>query len=278
MRPISQDELVLLAAAYLHVPSRRLRALAQGADAALREWVAGESARPLAHARHQAREAVNRLAQLGAHLITITDPAYPAGLLDLPDPPAFLCVRGVLPLAGIAIVGSRKPPEPARAFAHALAEGCGEAVVSGLAIGVDEAAHDGALATKTATLAYVGTGIGATYPPEHRDLEERIVAGGGAIASERLVDEAVTKLSLVHRDRLQAAHASAVILVCSAVDGGAMQTLRVAKDLGRPRYALRPPRGAEGSAEYGGNQRVLADGAIALPHDIKKAIAILHAR
>ncbi|MGZ3499022.1 MAG: DNA-processing protein DprA [Vulcanimicrobiaceae bacterium] len=277
MRPISQANLVLLAAAYLHVPSRRLRALARGQDESLREWVAGESARRLAHARHQAREAAARLERLHAHLVTIADAAYPPGLLDLADPPPFLCVRGTLPLGGIAIVGNRTPTDEAREFARELAERCGEAVVSGLAAGIDEAAHRGAITAGNATIAYVGTGIGVTYPPEHRVLEEAIVAHGGAIASERLIDEPVSKAALAHRDRLQAAHARAVVLVCSEIDGGAMQTMRFAKELRRPCYALRPPHGAEGRREYGGNERVLADGAVALPLDIKKAVHTLHA-
>ena len=71
MRPISQDELVLLAAAYLHVPGRRLRALVRGEDVPFKEWIAGESGRKLVHARHQAREALQRLAALGATLVTI---------------------------------------------------------------------------------------------------------------------------------------------------------------------------------------------------------------
>jgi predicted Rossmann fold nucleotide-binding protein DprA/Smf involved in DNA uptake len=103
-------------------------------------------------------------------------------------------------------------------------------------------------------------------------LEEEIVARGGAVASERLPDEAVTKWSLIHRDRLQAAHARATVLVATEIDGGAMQTMRFAKDLGRPRFVL----AAQGGAEYAGNVQVRADGAIAIPFDIDAALKILH--
>jgi DNA processing protein len=262
---------VLLAAAHLHVPARRLRALVRGEDQALKEWVAGESARKLAHARHSAREAAQRLQKLGARIVTVADPLYPSGLHDLEDPPAFLCVRGTLPADGLAIVGSRTPPPQAIEFARELARRCGMPVVSGLALGVDAAAHHGALDAGSPTIAYVGTGLGVTYPPEHRALEDEIVARGGAVATERLPDEPVTKWALVHRDRLQAAHARATVLVATDIDGGAMQTMRFAKDLGRPRFVL----SAQGGAEYAGNVQARADGAIALPFEIESALKII---
>lgn len=273
MQALSQDRLVLLAAAYLHVPARRLRALVRGEDQALREWVAAESARKLAHARHEAREAAQRLAKLGATLVTIADPAYPAGLRDLDDPPAFLCVRGSLPQDGLAIIGSRTPPANAIEFARELARRCEMPVVSGLALGIDAAAHHGALDAGLATIAYVGTGLGITYPAEHRALEDEIVARGGAVATERLPDEPVTKWSLVHRDRLQAAHARATVLVATEIDGGAMQTMRFAKELGRLRFAL----SAQGGAEYAGNVQACADGAVGLPFDVDAALKIIRA-
>lgn len=273
MRVLSQDELVLLAAAYLHVPARRLRALVRGQERDLREWVAQDTARKVAHARHEAKTAAQRLQKLGAHLVSVAAPAYPAGLLDLDDPPAFLCVRGALPQGGLAIVGSRTPPPAAVAFARELAARCEMPVVSGLAAGVDAAAHHGALDAGAATIAYVGTGLGVTYPPEHKALEDEIVSRGGAVASERLPDEPVTKWALVHRDRLQAAHAAATVLIASETGGGAMQTMRFAKELGRPRFVL----DAQGDAQYAGNVQARMEGAIALPFDVEGAMRILHA-
>jgi DNA protecting protein DprA len=262
---------VLLAAAYLHIANRRIRTLVRGEDRDLKEWIAVESSRKVAHARHLAREAAVRLTHLHAHIVTIGDASYPAGFLDLDDPPAFLCVRGTLPQGGIAIIGSRTPPPDAAGFARALAAACGVPVVSGLAKGIDAAAHRGALDASLPTIAYVGTGIGATYPPEHHELEEAIVSGGGAIASDRLPDETVTKSALVHRDRLQAAHARAVVLISSEIDGGAMQTVRVAKELGRARFALE----GNGSPEYAGNLRAIAEGATKLPNKIDAALKLI---
>ncbi len=269
-RALSSSTL-LLAAAYLHIPNRRVCALAREQDRDLDEWIAVDSSRKVAHARHLAREALAQLAHIGAQIITIGEASYPAGLLDLEDPPAFLCVRGALPQDGIAIIGSRTAPPEATQFAHDLAAACGAPVVSGLARGIDAAAHRGALDAKLATIAYVGTGIGATYPPEHHDLEEAIVAHGGAIASERLPAEPVTRPALVHRDRLQAAHARAVVLISSEIDGGALQTMRFARELDRPRFALEP----RNAVEYAGNARAIADGAIKLPHKLDTALLLL---
>ncbi|MBD5604253.1 MAG: DNA-processing protein DprA, partial [Candidatus Eremiobacteraeota bacterium] len=143
--------------------------------------------------------------------------------------------------------------------------------VSGLARGIDTAAHEGALEAGTPTLAYVGNGLATTYPPENADLAERIVAGGGAILSEALPDEPVTKWSLVRRDRLQAAHAVALVLVQSELDGGAMHALAAARRLGRPRFAFEP----QAAATFGGNVRALAEGARALPWDARQAAEAL---
>jgi DNA processing protein len=143
-------------------------------------------------------------------------------------------------------------------------------VVSGLARGIDAAAHRGALAAGAPQVAYVGTGIARTYPPEHAGLAEEIVAGGGAVASDRLPDEGVTGWALTQRDRLQAAHARAVVLIESEIGGGAMHTLRFARELGRVRFAC--DRAASG------NRAALADGAIPLDDDIAAAVAAITTR
>ncbi|GAC1308708.1 MAG: hypothetical protein NVSMB21_14370 [Vulcanimicrobiaceae bacterium] len=279
--------LVLLAAAFLRIPARRLRALACGDDGALRDWLANESATRLAEARRDARLALARIDRCGARVVALGDEAYPAGLRDLRDAPPYLIVRGRLARAsrpgGTAIVGAREPDARAETFARALAaSGVATPIVSGLALGIDAAAHRGALAAGVATLAYVGHGLGATYPPEHRALEDEIVAAGGAVLSESLPDERATRWSLVRRDRLQAAHASSIVLVASACDGGAMHALAAARALGRPRFALEPPCDGCGTDDgasdaYGGNRRAIAEGAHAVPDDAGRARASVRA-
>jgi len=244
-----------------------MRALALGDDGALRDWIANESATRLAEARRDARLALARLEALDARLVVLGTPEYPAGLRDLKDPPAWLAVRGTLGTSpwreGTAIVGSRDGDATSLAAARALAGRVAGPVVSGLARGIDTAAHEGALAAGVATLAYVGSGLGSTYPPENAELAERIVAGGGALLSELLPDEPVTRWSLVRRDRLQAAHSAAIVLVQSEADGGAMHAMRAARELGRARFAFAP---REGDA-FAGNARAVSEGATAIPWD-----------
>jgi DNA processing protein len=261
---------VLLAAAHLRMGGRRLRALAAGDAAAVREFVTADSALRLTEARRDARADGETLERVAARLVTLNGPEYPAGLRELRSPPAFLCVRGTLPEGGIAIVGARDASDAACEFAYELARALGRGVVSGLARGVDAAAHRGALAAGLPQVAYVGTGIARTYPPEHAALADAIVAGGGAIASERLPNEGVTRSALVQRDRLQAAHACAVVLIESEADGGALHTLRFARELGRVRFACDRPAS--------GNRAAIAEGALLLPGVVEAAIAAILAR
>jgi len=260
----------LLAGARLRIGGRRLRALAVGDAAGVREFVNSDSARRLAEARRDARGDAELLVRLGARLIALGDPAYPPGLRDLPAPPAFLCVRGVLPGGGVAIVGARDAGAESCRFAYELAFALGRPVVSGLALGIDAAAHRGALAAGVGQVAYVGTGIARTYPPEHAGLADEIVAGGGAVASERLPEDEVTRWALTQRDRLQAAHAAAVVLVQSDVGGGAMHAVRVARELRRPRFAC--------DVDISGNRAALADGAIPLGPKVADAVAAITTR
>jgi DNA processing protein len=172
-----------------------------------------------------------------------------------------------LPVDGIAIVGARDASGEACRFAFDLARALKRPVVSGLAFGIDAAAHRGALAGGLAQVAYVATGVARTYPPEHAMLADEIVASGGAIASERLPQDGVTRWALTQRDRLQAAHAGAVVLIESEVGGGAMHTLRFARELGRTRFAC--------ERRATGNRAALAEGAIALPAGVEAAVAAI---
>jgi DNA processing protein len=269
----SQTPLVLLAAALLQVGARRLRALAKGDQRPGREWIASDSARRLADARRDARAALEALNALGARVVGLADPEYPPELLDLRDPPAFLTIRGRLTRGGTAIVGTRAPSDAGVAMAADLAGRVAPPIVAGLAHGIDAAAHRAALAAGVPTIAYVGNGLGATYPEDHRELEDEIVARGGAVASELLPGERATRWSLMRRDRLQAAHARAVVLVESEVDGGAMHTMRYAATVGRPRFALTPRDGAPTA----GNAAAIAQGAHALPWDAAEAARLIAA-
>jgi DNA processing protein len=192
------------------------------------------------------------------------DDDYPLGLGDLSDAPPVLYVQGCLPRGGVAIIGSRDVDEEAADFAFEVARSLGTAVISGLARGVDAAAHRGALAAGLPTLAYVGTGIDRVYPPEHRELAAQIVITGGGIASEQPIGRGATPATLIQRDRLQAAHARALLLIVTEAEGGAMHTMRFGRELGRPLFALVPR-----TAGDDGNRRAIEAGARALPWDVQ---------
>jgi len=258
-------ERTVLVGMFARFAAARLRALAAGAEDALREWLECGTAPRLERARRAADSALARLEGLHARCIALGAPQFPPALLDLRDPPALLFVRGAhIAQGGTAVVGTRTPSEAGAAMAYALAQRVAAPIVAGLALGIDAAAHRGALERGVATIAYVGHGLGATYPPEHRALEDAIAASSGAVISERPPGEPVTRWALVRRDRLQAAHADACILVETERYGGAMHTLRFAASLGRPRFALEP---RAGDPRTNGNAKAIADGAGALGWD-----------
>ncbi|MFZ1018318.1 MAG: DNA-processing protein DprA [Candidatus Cybelea sp.] len=186
-----------------------------------------------------------------------------------------LLVRGRLPAGGVAIIGSRTPPLEAQTFAYELAKRLGEPIVAGLAPGIDVAAHRGALAAGIPTVAFVGYGFGATDPPEHGVLEAEIVASGGAVATLLAPGMPASPQSRIERDRLQAEHSRAVVLVCTEIDGGAMYAMRFAAELGKPRFAVEPP---DDDPIWDGNRVCLEAGARPLPFDVEGARLALQVR
>jgi DNA processing protein len=186
-----------------------------------------------------------------------------------------LYVWGRLPKDGVAVIGSRTPPAEAAEFAYRLAFNLNEPIVAGLAPGIDAAAHRGALAAGTPTVAFVGYGFGRTDPPEHAELAKAIVDAGGAIATLEPPGTPASEESRIARDRLQADHARAVVLVCTEIAGGAMYTMRFARDFGRPRFAVSPPMEAAHPEEWAGNRQCIEEGATPLPFEVDAAISVL---
>ncbi len=186
-----------------------------------------------------------------------------------------LYVRGAIPTGGIAIVGSRTPPPDAAQFAYELAARLGVPIVSGLAPGIDAAAHRGALAAGVPTVAFVGYGFGRTDPPEYEELERAIVTAGGAVATLLPPGTAATQESRVQRDALQVEHAAAVVLVCTELTGGAMHTMRFAREQNVARFAVTPPKDEAESEDWAGNLACIADGAKPLPFELDEALVAL---
>lgn len=177
------------------------------------------------------------------HVVVFGDPAYPPLLLQTADPPLLLYVQGrtsVLGLPAIAIVGSRKPTpqgaDNARSFAQHLSD-AGLAVVSGLALGIDGAAHDGALDGSTPTVAVVGTGLDRVYPARHRRLAHRI-AQTGAIVSEFAPGIPPLQVNFPPRNRIIAGLTRGTLVVEATLQSGSLNTARHASEAGREVFAI----------------------------------------
>jgi DNA processing protein len=176
-------------------------------------------------------------------VVVLGDERYPQALLESGDPPLLLYVRGrieLLAAPAIAVVGSRNPTpqglENARAFAAHLSR-AGWVVVSGLALGIDGAAHEGALAGGAGTIAVVGTGLDRVYPARHRALAERIAAGG-LLVSEFAIGTPALPEHFPIRNRIIATMTRATLVVEAAVQSGSLITARLAVEAGRDVFAI----------------------------------------
>ena len=183
-------------------------------------------------------------------IATLGDPAYPSALLDIEDPPLMLYMLGTLAshtdtaiqtiATSLAIVGSRNPTPQgesnARQFARALA-GAGICVVSGLALGIDGAAHDGALLGGGATIAVVGTGLDRVYPKKHLALAHRIASGGMMISEFPLGTPPLTG-NFPKRNRIISGLSRATLVVEAALRSGSLITARLAAEQGKDVFAI----------------------------------------
>lgn len=183
-----------------------------------------------------------RMAGSGTDFVTTREAAYPKLLREINDPPIGLYRKGRYDFShpGIAIVGSRRTTLYGQSVAKNLGTELGRlgfCVVSGLARGIDTAAHEGALAAGGKTAAVLGTGIDIIYPPENLELYRRI-AGEGAILSEFPFGRRADRQSFAMRNRIVAGMCEATIVVESDVSGGAMITARFAGEQGRLLFAV----------------------------------------
>ncbi len=184
-------------------------------------------------------------------LLTLADPAYPASLLDMVDPPLMLYVIGAPQFdltaldRALAIVGSRNPTPQGTLNARDFGRALGEAditVVSGLALGVDGAAHEGALdaakgTDRFATIAVVGTGLDRVYPARHRDLAHRITAQG-LIVSEFPLGTPPLNQNFPKRNRIIAGLTRGTLVVEAALRSGSLITARLAVEQGKEVFAI----------------------------------------
>ncbi len=182
-------------------------------------------------------------AEPGNSILTLADAAYPQKLLDTPDPPTVLYVKGraeLLNAPALAIVGSRNATPQgeanAEAFAAALAE-AGLAIVSGLALGIDAASHRGGLRGRGSTIAVIGTGIDRVYPARNQALA-REIAERGAIVSEFPLGAPALKENFPRRNRIISGLALGCLVVEAAERSGSLITARLAGEQGRDVFAI----------------------------------------
>jgi DNA processing protein len=192
-----------------------------------------------------AERELERVQKLGAKLLFLNDKAYPAMLALLDDAPAVIAVLGnpaTFAPRAVALVGSRNASANGQRLAEALGQELAEArltVVSGMARGIDAAAHEGALrATGGLTVACVAGGIDLPYPPEHAPLQQRIVERGGAIVAEMPPGTAPQARLFIRRNRIIAGLSLGIVVVEAAIRSGALVTARIGQDANRELFAV----------------------------------------
>jgi len=179
----------------------------------------------------------------GNHVVTFADDAYPGMVREIHDSPSVLYVRGrteILNTPALAIVGSRNPTpqgvRDAEAFARSLAD-AGLTIVSGLALGIDAAAHRGGLCGASASIGVLGTGVDRIYPPANAELGERL-AVEGCLVSEFALGTSAHPRNFPRRNRLISGLSRGVLVVEAATESGSLITARAALDQGRDVFAI----------------------------------------
>jgi len=231
---------------------RRLLAAFGGPEQALaasRAALARHVAEPVAAAikqggQDQAVAAVSAwLERPDNHVLTLADAGYPRQLLQIPDPPPLLYVKGrteLLSRPALAVVGSRHATAQGLANAETFARTFSDAgltVVSGLALGVDAAAHRGGLAGASSSVAVLGTGADIVYPARNRELAHEL-AGRGALVSEFPLGTHPLAANFPRRNRLISGLSLGCLVVEAAVDSGSLITARLAAEQGREVFAI----------------------------------------
>jgi DNA processing protein len=218
---------------------------------------------PESSIRRQIDRQVKIVGRLKIQTITLFDRSYPARLKTIPDPPPLLYVSGSLSPkdeVAVAIVGGRRATPSGRLITEEIARdlaGCGVTIVSGLARGIDAAAHRGALMHKGRTIAVLGCGIDRTYPSEHHTLR-RNIESHGAVISELPIGAAPQSHHFPRRNRIISGLTLGVLVGEAATDSGSLITAKLALEQGREVFAI--PGSVKEEACRGSN-RLIKEGA-----------------
>ncbi len=214
----------------------------------------------------QAAAEIERVREMGADILLLDDGVYPQLLREIFDPPITLYVKGAWDICfeqpSVAVVGSRKCSTYGQSTATMLSRDLaqrGVTIVSGLARGVDAAAHKGALEAGGRTVAVLGTGIDEVYPRDHRKLAEEILERGGAIVSEFPLGTPPAPQNFPYRNRIISGLSLGVLLVEAAENSGSLITARLAMEQNREVFAV--PGNITSRNSFGTNYLIKGAGA-----------------
>lgn len=235
----------------------------------------------------RAEEILGRCKELDIHVLTVRDAEYPVRLGRIKDFPPVLFVRGAYQrLQGlhVAVVGTREASQAGIGYATRLARelvGMGLGIVSGLALGIDTAAHEGALKGRGFTVAVMAHGLHMVSPGSNKGLAQRILDQGGVLLSEHPPDTPPRRSEFVRRNRIQSGMSIASVVVESGASGGAMHQARFTVEQGHRLFTFVPPSGAPGYSDFNmeGAHRLTAElGATAISslQDLVAAVESLH--
>ncbi|HYG80322.1 MAG TPA: DNA-processing protein DprA [Pyrinomonadaceae bacterium] len=209
---------------------------------------------------------MERVRELGADLLLLDDGVYPALLREIFDPPVTLYLKGAweecLNAPCVAVVGSRRSSTYGQNAAQMLARDLaqrGVTIISGLARGIDAAAHRGALEAGGRTVAVTGTGLDEVYPRDHKKLAQEILAGGGALVSEFPLGTPPAPQNFPYRNRVISGLSLGVLVVEAAENSGSLITARLALEQGREVFAV--PGNITSRNSFGTNYLIKGAGA-----------------
>ena len=207
---------------------------------------------------------INEARSRGISIVTQDDEDYPVPLQTAYDPPLLLYVWGKIEARdrhAIGVVGSRRAThygtQSTKKLSYQLAQ-AGFTIISGLARGIDTAAHEAAVAANGRTIAVIGSGLGKLYPPENLALAEKIASGNGAVVSEFPLNTAPDKQTFPMRNRIVAAWSRALLVVECPAWSGSLITANLAVEYGKPVFAVPGPIDKPTSA---GCNQLIRDGA-----------------
>jgi DNA processing protein len=206
----------------------------------------------------KSQDRVDKHLSVGIHPIAITDAAYPPLLKCIPDPPPVLYAKGNIPILRVlncvAVVGTRNPTPKGEQVASIVSSKLvsqGFIIVSGLALGIDAAAHQAAC-QEGYTIAVLANPLDTIYPAKNKKLAEKILKTHGTLVGELALGDRTFPNSFVRRDRIQSGMSLAVVPVQTDIEGGTMHTVRFAEDQKRLLFCPTPLEGEKDKTQYAG--------------------------